>query len=71
MSSHHPPRHCFDLVDFTDSPSVIIGYFTEGEVYEYDFSASPSLLASFQATPTGAFFNLAVRNFGLPYSRIS
>lgn len=70
MSTHHPFRHCFTSVDFTDAPLVIVTDFTEGQIYEYDFTLFPTELAGFMATPTGIYFNASVRNVGVPFTRI-
>ena len=71
VSSHHQQRHCFTLIDWSHAPTVVVTDFTEGETYEYDFSAMPELLAAWMGTPTGHFFNAHVRNIGVPFKRIS
>ncbi len=57
-------------MDFTAQPVVIIGYFTEGETYQYDFTLFPTLLAGFMLTPTGAYFNANIRHSAVPYVRL-
>lgn len=69
VSAHHPPRHCFTSIDFGSAPIVVIGYFTEGEIYEYDFTLWPGELSEFILNPTGAFFNASIRNAGIPFTR--
>jgi hypothetical protein len=70
MSNHHPPRHCFLDIDFSDAPLVVIADFTEGEIYQYDFTDFWSLLVAFESEPTGHFFNIAVRPSAVPFTRL-
>ena len=70
MSSHHPERHCFVLIDFTDAPIVVVTDFAEGERYRYDFTLFPTQLAGFVATSTGKFFNANIRHSAIPFLRI-
>jgi hypothetical protein len=69
MSSHHPARHCFTTIDFSGAPIVVIGNFTEGEIYWYDFTLYPAELIDFMANPTGTWFNHNVRHSPIPFSR--
>lgn len=68
MSSHHPLRPCFEILTWTDSTLTVRCQFTEKrhtlpreEIW--DFTALDSTdYFDFKATPTGVFFNAAVRN---------
>jgi hypothetical protein len=70
MGLHHPLRKCFTNVDFTNAPIVIVTDFTEGQVYQYDFTLFPIELAAFQLTPNGHYFNAAIRNTTIPFLRL-
>lgn len=71
MPPHHPIRHCFSSIDFSAAPIVVVTDFTEGQVYEYDFTLFPTELIGFMSHPTGVYFNSSVRNVGIPYLRVS
>ena len=69
MSDHHPARHCFTSIDFSGAPIVIIGYFTEGETYQYNFTLWPDLLVGFIGNPNGTWFNFNIRHSAVPFVR--
>jgi hypothetical protein len=61
MSSHHPPRHCFQRGYYYADTSTFVMVFTEGEMYSYP-SFSPELWALIKlASQRGVLFNASDR----------
>ena len=68
MPSHHPPRHCFKMLNFDVSTLTVRGTFTEERINSpraeiWDFTTDNIYyFYEFVDNPTGSYFNENVRD---------